>query len=89
MNPLQPLLPMYRAKVSYASYLGPGASNVRHCIYPVPEVGPKAYGFAELGTHLTLDLSGNIRYGSDIEWIAPTGRADSDEGAIGFEPHIS
>ncbi len=86
MNPSQPLLPMYYAKASYASYLGPGASNVRHLIYPVPDVGPKAHGFAGLGTHLTLDLSGNIRFGPDIEWIAPPGEGEftEDEGAVDF-----
>ena len=86
INPPQPLLPMYYAKGSYASYLGPGTSNVRHLIYPVPDVGPKAYGFSSLGTHLTLDLSGNIRFGPDIEWIAPPGEDEftEDEDAIDF-----
>ena len=86
MNPPQPLLPMYYANGSYAAYLGPGASDVRHLIYPVPEVGPKAYGFSSLGTHLTLDLSGSIRFGPDIECIAPPGEDEftEDEGAIDF-----
>jgi len=86
MNPPQPLLPIYYAKGSYASYLGPGISNVRHLIYPVPDVGTKAHGFATLGTHLTLDLSGNIRFGPDIEWIAPPGEGEltEDEGAVDF-----
>jgi len=86
MNPPLPLLPMYYAKGSYASYLGPGVSNVRHLIYPVPDVGTKAHGFAGLGTHLTLDLSGNIRFGPDIEWITPPGEGEftEDEGAVDF-----
>ena len=86
MNPPQPLLPMYYAKGSYASYLGPGVSNVRHLIYPVPDVGTNAHGFAGLGTHLTLDLSGNIRFGPDIKWIAPPGEGEftEDEGAVDF-----
>jgi L-2-hydroxyglutarate oxidase LhgO len=34
-------------------------------IYPVPEA-------AGLGTHLTLDLAGQARFGPDVEWISPT-----------------
>jgi 2-hydroxyglutarate dehydrogenase len=30
-----------------------------------------AHAFASLGTHLTLDLHGNIRFGPDLEWIQP------------------
>ena len=33
-----------------------------HLIYPVPEEGG-------LGTHLTLDLAGQARFGPDVEWI--------------------
>ena len=98
-NPPQPLLPMYYAKGSYASYHGPGVSNIRHLIYPVPEVGTNVHGFEGLGTHLTLDLSGNIRFGPDIEWIAPPGEGEfmEDEAAVDFwasylvasEAHIS
>ena len=68
------------------SYIGPGVSNVRYLIYPLPEVGPKAHGFAGWRTHITLDLSGRIRFGPDIEWIAPpeAGEFAEDEGAIDF-----
>lgn len=34
----------------------------RHLIYPVPETGG-------LGTHLTLDLGGQGRFGPDVEWV--------------------
>lgn len=34
----------------------------RHLIYPVPEAGG-------LGTHLTLDLAGQGRFGPDVEWV--------------------
>jgi len=34
----------------------------RHLIYPVPEAGG-------LGTHLTLDLGGQARFGPDVEWV--------------------
>ena len=86
LNPPQPLLPIYYAKGSYASYHGPGVSNVRHLIYPVPDVGTEGHGFTTLGTHLTLDLSGNIRFGPDIEWLAPPGEGEftEDEGVVDF-----
>ncbi|PVF98593.1 FAD dependent oxidoreductase [Serendipita vermifera] len=69
--PPGPRIPIWYAKGSYASYHGPGISNVKHLIYPVPETGPKRHGFAGLGTHLTLDLGGNVKFGPDIEWIEP------------------
>lgn len=34
----------------------------RHLIYPVPEPGG-------LGTHLTLDLGGQARFGPDVQWV--------------------
>jgi L-2-hydroxyglutarate oxidase LhgO len=37
-------------------------STFRHLIYPIPVA-------AGLGTHLTLDLEGNVRFGPDVEWI--------------------
>jgi L-2-hydroxyglutarate oxidase LhgO len=71
LTPPLPPIPIWYARGSYASYHGPGVSNVRHLIYPVPETGPSAHGFASLGTHLTVDLGGNIKFGPDIEWIEP------------------
>jgi L-2-hydroxyglutarate oxidase LhgO len=48
------------AKGCYFTY---GArTNFRHLIYPVPEPGG-------LGTHLTLDLAGQARFGPDVEWV--------------------
>lgn len=51
------------AKGTYFSY---AASSPRPTtlIYPVPEPG-----LAGLGTHLTLDLAGRIRFGPDVEWV--------------------
>jgi L-2-hydroxyglutarate oxidase LhgO len=51
---------LHLARGVYFSYGGP--SPFRHLIYPVPEPGG-------LGTHLTLDLAGQIRFGPDVEWI--------------------
>jgi L-2-hydroxyglutarate oxidase LhgO len=39
-----------------------GRAPFRRLIYPVPEA-------AGLGTHLTLDLAGQARFGPDVEWI--------------------
>ncbi|KAG8788545.1 hypothetical protein FRC16_001383 [Serendipita sp. 398] len=62
---------IWYARGSYASYHGPGVSNVKHLIYPVPETGKNKHSFTSLGTHLTIDLGGNIKFGPDIEWIEP------------------
>ncbi|KAG9219317.1 hypothetical protein CCMSSC00406_0001727 [Pleurotus cornucopiae] len=72
-------IPMYYARGSYASYHGPGVFNISHLIYPCPETGPNAHAFQSLGTHLTLDLQGKVRFGPDIEWLSPTSRANSGE----------
>ncbi len=39
-----------------------GASPFRHLVYPVPVPGG-------LGTHLTLDLAGQARFGPDVAWV--------------------
>ncbi|KAF8803758.1 pyridine nucleotide disulfide oxidoreductase-like protein [Phlegmacium glaucopus] len=71
-------IPMYYARGSYASYHGPGISHVSHLIYPCPEIGPNAHAFESLGTHLTLDLQGKIRFGPDIEWMSPPASGDNE-----------
>ncbi len=48
------------AKGNYFAYHG--KHNFKHLVYPVPEKDG-------LGIHLTLDLSGQIRFGPDVEWI--------------------
>lgn len=55
-------LEAYFAKGQYYSYSGP--HKPKRLIYPCPEKD-----LAGLGTHLTFDLSGNLRFGPDIEWI--------------------
>jgi L-2-hydroxyglutarate oxidase LhgO len=52
--------PLYLAKGNY--YVLRGKCPFSHLIYPAPEA-------AGLGTHLTLDLSGQGRFGPDVEWI--------------------
>lgn len=51
---------LHRAKGSYWSYAG--RVPFSHLVYPLPEPGG-------LGTHLTLDLGGQARFGPDVEWV--------------------
>ncbi|KAK6853370.1 hypothetical protein PG990_009524 [Apiospora arundinis] len=55
---------LYYAKGNYFSYSGSGAPKVNRLIYPVTM--PGAGG---LGTHLTLDMAGRLRFGPDVEWV--------------------
>ena len=48
------------AKGNY--YALSGRAPFKHLIYPAP-------GDAHLGTHLTLDLGGQAKFGPDIEWL--------------------
>lgn len=77
LKPPQPRIPIYYARGSYAAYRGPGVSHVKRLIYPVPEQGAK-HAFHSLGTHLTLDMNGNVRFGPDIEWIEPPSSGSTD-----------
>lgn len=56
------ITPFY-AKGSYYSYAAPHP-RPKILLYPAPT--PKGAG---LGTHLTMDLAGNIRFGPDVEWV--------------------
>ncbi|KAF8863265.1 mitochondrial putative L-2-hydroxyglutarate dehydrogenase [Acephala macrosclerotiorum] len=57
----------YYAKGNYFSYSASSPSTT-HLIYPAPTPG-----LGGLGTHLTLDISGRIRFGPDVEWVdSPT-----------------
>lgn len=65
--------PFY-AKGNYYSYSA-SQPKVKTLIYPAP-----VPGHGGLGTHLTLDMGGRIRFGPDVEWVedpndlAPNGR---------------
>ena len=50
----------YFAKGNYFSLSG--KSPFTHLIYPIPEPGG-------LGVHLTLDMSGQAKFGPDVEWL--------------------
>jgi len=57
----------YYAKGNYFSY-SPRTPTTKRLIYPAPEPG-----LGGLGTHLTLDITGRIRFGPDVEWVdSPT-----------------
>ncbi|KAF2846634.1 L-2-hydroxyglutarate dehydrogenase mitochondrial precursor [Plenodomus tracheiphilus IPT5] len=62
LPPDRQLTPYY-AKGSYFSYSASLPNPPKTLIYPAP-----IPGHAGLGTHLTLDLSGRIRFGPDVEW---------------------
>ena len=66
--PAAAIPPLHLAKGSYfslaaGSLLGGARPAFNHLIYPLPEPGT-----AGLGTHLTLDLAGGVRFGPDVEW---------------------
>ncbi|KAI0335536.1 NAD dehydrogenase [Cubamyces sp. BRFM 1775] len=71
-------IPMYFARGSYASYRGPGVKRISRLIYPCPAVGKDSHAFHSLGTHLTLDLQGKIRFGPDLDWLDPPEDNDPD-----------
>lgn len=64
-HPGQPdkLKQTYYAKGNYFSY-GASAPKVSTLVYPAPEPG-----HGGLGTHLTLDMAGRIKFGPDVEWV--------------------
>ncbi len=53
----------YYAKGTYFNFNN-SFPEVRRLIYPVPAKGVKG-----LGTHLTLGLDGQMKFGPDIEWV--------------------
>ncbi|KAF6008395.1 hypothetical protein HII12_004144 [Brettanomyces bruxellensis] len=53
----------YYAKGNYFSYSG-RPLGIRRLVYPCPTPG-----VASLGTHLTIDLGGDVKFGPDLEWV--------------------
>lgn len=53
--------PLKLARGNYFSYAGKPAFS--RLIYPAPRID------GGLGTHVTLDLAGRMRFGPDVEWI--------------------
>ncbi|OWY98721.1 L-2-hydroxyglutarate dehydrogenase [Phytophthora megakarya] len=56
-----PTVPDRFAKGTYFK-LSPKNRPFSHLVYPIPEIGG-------LGVHATVDLTGNVRFGPDVQWI--------------------
>ncbi|KAH9049215.1 NAD dehydrogenase [Lactarius deliciosus] len=81
-------IPLYYARGAYAAYRGPGVRDTKHLVYPADEASAaKGASFHSLGTHLTLDMGGNVRFGPDIDWLSVPDGAVRDEDV--WEPHLS
>ncbi|KAH7175299.1 FAD dependent oxidoreductase [Dactylonectria macrodidyma] len=63
ITPPERHMEMFYAKGNYFSYSS-STPKISRLIYPVP-----APGAGGLGTHLTLDLGGRVRFGPDVEWV--------------------
>src|SRR5690606_32407256 len=64
-------------------FTAPGRCPFGRLIYPAPVEGG-------LGTHLTFDLGGAMRFGPDVEWIdGPDGYAVDPAPAPAFEAAAS
>ena len=86
--PLSQRIPLYFARGAYATYRGPGIRGIPHLVYPADEASAaKGASFHSLGTHLTLDMAGNVRFGPDIDWLSAPDSARRDEEV--WEPHLS
>ncbi|KAK4651559.1 hypothetical protein QC762_602640 [Podospora pseudocomata] len=68
---------LYYAKGNYFSYPAP-QPKVNTLIYPAPEPG-----HGGLGTHLTMDLAGRIKFGPDVEWVDGPGDLGVNQARLG------
>ena len=62
LPPERHVMPQY-AKGTYFSYTGPRI-HPKTLVYPCP-----VEGSGGLGTHLTIDLAGQVRFGPDVAWV--------------------
>jgi L-2-hydroxyglutarate oxidase LhgO len=67
--------PQHFAKGHY--FVMAGRAPFRHLVYPVPVPGG-------LGTHLTLDLQGQARFGPDVQWTDRVEYSFDESRAPGF-----
>ncbi|MEE4298642.1 MAG: FAD-dependent oxidoreductase [Pseudomonadales bacterium] len=67
--------PRHLARGRYYGY--GGRVPFRHLVYPVPEAGG-------LGVHATLDLTGGLRFGPDVEWIDSVDHGFDDSAREAF-----
>ncbi|RPB28912.1 FAD dependent oxidoreductase [Terfezia boudieri ATCC MYA-4762] len=70
------MLKAYYAKGTYYTAANTSSGKISTLIYPV--VDP---GLGGLGTHLTLDLTGRVRFGPDVEWTPNPGDIDARAGS--------
>ena len=84
--PEQLRIPMYYARGTYASFNGQGISPISRLIYPGPNLGERKDALHSLGTHLTIDMNGRIRFGPDLEWISPE---NGEEGTDFWTRHLA
>ncbi|WVQ85952.1 hypothetical protein IAT38_008120 [Cryptococcus sp. DSM 104549] len=71
--PEENMAELWPVKGNYMSYKGPGVGKVSRLIYPCPSANVD-----HLGTHLTLDLDGHIKFGPDIQEIGTAADAARD-----------
>lgn len=77
--PAAAIPPQYFAKGHY--FVMPGKHRFRHLVYPVPVPGG-------LGTHLTLDLGGQARFGPDVQWCEGVDYGFDESRAASFYASI-
>ncbi|GMG22054.1 unnamed protein product [Ambrosiozyma monospora] len=58
-------LKTYYAKGNYFALMGLGNLKIKRLIYPCPD----ELHVKSLGTHLTIDMGGQVKFGPDLEWI--------------------
>ncbi|KAF9428578.1 hypothetical protein BGZ94_001881 [Podila epigama] len=73
---------LYYCKGHYYGYSGP--SLVSRLIYPVPDKN-----LTSLGTHLTLDLAGRMRFGPDVLYVDSPHDYSIDQEAAGSSEALS
>ncbi|WVF68203.1 hypothetical protein IAT40_002968 [Kwoniella sp. CBS 6097] len=76
------MVKMWPVKGNYMSYKGPGVGKVSRLIYPCPSAN-----IDHLGTHLTLDLDGHIKFGPDVQTIGTAEDASRDPDF--WEKHLA
>jgi len=77
--PSEKIPPLHLAKGNYFALAKPAPFS--HLNYPVPAPGG-------LGIHLTFDLAGQARFGSDVEWVNEVDYAVDSRRVDAFYPAI-
>ncbi|WVQ95643.1 hypothetical protein IAU59_002741 [Kwoniella sp. CBS 9459] len=80
--PEHEMVRMWPVKGNYMTYKGPGVAKVSRLIYPCPSAN-----IDHLGTHLTLDLDGHIKFGPDVQTIGSDEDASRDPDF--WEKHLA